>query len=108
MKMVTAIVNKQDSSFVCDALRSEGIAVTKMASTGGFLRSGNVTLLIGVDDCDLNRALEVVRTHCSTRTMDMPVVSDAPAMKLGLPRTAKVTVGGATVFVTDVEHFEKM
>ena len=108
MKMITAIVNKQDGAFVCNALRSDGIAFTKMASTGGFLRAGNVTLLIGVEDGRLDHALDVIRTHCSTRTMPMPVISEAHYTKMNLPRTAEVTVGGATVFVTDVLLFEKM
>lgn len=108
MKMITAIVNKQDGTFVCNALRSDGIAFTKMASTGGFLRAGNVTLLIGVEDDRLDHALDVIRTHCSTRTMPMPVISETYPATRGLPRTAEVTVGGATVFVTDVLLFEKM
>lgn len=108
MKMVTAIVNKQDGSFVCNALRKDGIAFTKIASTGGFLRAGNVTLLIGVEDERLPHTLEVIRTHCSKRTMHMPVISEASTAKMTLPRTAEIIVGGATVFVSDVLSFEKM
>ena len=50
MKLVMAIMSKNDSSVVMDALTEENFQVTKMASTGGFLKSGNTTLLIGVED----------------------------------------------------------
>ena len=49
MKMITAIVNKKDAGSVCDALMQEGFFFTKMATTGGFLKAGNTTLLIGTD-----------------------------------------------------------
>ena len=58
MKMITAIINKRDADSVCDALTQENFMFTKMATTGGFLRSGNTTLLIGTDDDRVKAAVK--------------------------------------------------
>lgn len=109
MKMITAIVHKKDAPFVCDALRDAGIAFTKMASTGGFLRAGNTTLLIGVDDERLEETLGIIRTHCARRMEPAQIPTmHASSVHTPLPATATIPVGGATVFVSDITHFEKM
>lgn len=109
MKMITAIINKKDSSYVCESLRDEKIAFTKMASTGGFLRSGNVTLLIGVDDDMVDKTIEVIRTHCAQRMEPAPAMTDMSVSNgINLQGQLKVPVGGATVFVSNVELYEKM
>ena len=107
MKMITAIVNKKDAGEVCDALAEEKFAFTKMASTGGFLKSGNVTLLIGTDDEKVDRALEIIKKHCAQRMEPMPSMGSAGVPAFGYYKT-EVLVGGATVFVSSVERFEKM
>ena len=107
MKMITAIVNKKDSGEVCDALRDGGYTFTKMATTGGFLKAGNVTLLIGTDDERVDGAIELIRKHCAQRMEPMPTVVSAGVPAFGYYKT-EILVGGATVFVTDVERFEKM
>ena len=48
MKLIIAIVQDEDSSRLVSNLMNEGYSVTKLATTGGFLRAGNTTLLIGV------------------------------------------------------------
>ncbi len=105
MKMITAIVNKKDADEVCHALTEDGYFFTKMATTGGFLTSGNVTLIMGVDDEKVKPAMDIIRKHCSRRVVTVPA-SAQPAMPIALP--VQVTVGGATVFVTSVDEFEKM
>lgn len=107
MKMITAIVNKKDAGEVCDALAEEKFTFTKMATTGGFLKSGNVTLLIGTDDDKVDRALELIKKHCAKRMEPMPAMVNAGVPTFGYYKT-EVLVGGATVFVTSVERFEKM
>lgn len=107
MKMITAIVNKKDSGEVCDALRDGGYTFTKMATTGGFLKAGNVTLLIGTDDERVDGAIELIRKHCAQRMEPMPSVVSAGVPAFGYYKT-EILVGGATVFVTDIERFEKM
>ena len=107
MKMITAIVNKKDAGEVCDALAEEKFTFTKMATTGGFLKSGNVTLLMGVEDERVEEAIQIIRKHCAKRMEPMPGIVSA-----GVPSfsyyPAEVLVGGATVFVSPVERFEKM
>lgn len=94
MKLITAVIGKKDLNSVCDALREAGYYFTKIPTSGGFLRSNNMTLLLGVDDDKLNDAVELIHRNCKKHTEQND--------------NGKVTVGGATVFVTDVERFEKM
>lgn len=103
MKMITAIVNKKDSGEVCASLTDSGFFYTKIASSGGFLRAGNVTLFIGTDDEKLDEVLDVIKKHCSKRIEHIPqsVIHGAH------PQVTEVLVGGATVFVSDVLKFEK-
>lgn len=108
MKLITAIVNKKDAVFVSDALRDHGIYHTKMSTSGGFLGKGNVTLLIGVEDEQLETALTEIKNHCRQRMEQIPTF---PVTPNGIARlnymSTEVLVGGATVFVTDVVRFEK-
>ncbi len=106
MKMITAIINKKDANKVCSALIDAGFYFTKTATSGGFLTIGNTTLIMGVEDDKVEFALDIVRTHSSRRTeMVTGMVGEAMTSAI-MP--AEVVVGGATVFVTDVERFEKM
>ncbi|HHW45548.1 MAG TPA: transcriptional regulator [Clostridiales bacterium] len=105
MKLIFAIVGKSDSHAVQDALTSSGFSVTRLSTTGGFLKAGNVTFLIGVENDKVNAAVDIIRKYCSKRTQAMPdtsVYGDYPSMPI------EVTVGGATIFVLDVERFEKL
>jgi uncharacterized protein YaaQ len=107
MKMITAIVNKKDSNTVCVALSESGFEFTRMATAGGFLRAGNVTLLIGTADEKVDEALAVIKKNCSKRTEVVPSVISSP-LPTAFSYMTEVTVGGAIVFVTDVVRFEKM
>ena len=109
MKMITAIVNKKDTVRVCEALTNNGVEFTRLATTGGFLRAGNTTLMIGIDDERLDAALELIRTNCARRMekVSTPSAMDMP-VNLHTPQVAEVMVGGAIVFVNDVTYFEKM
>ncbi len=102
MKMITAIVNRKDSDSVCDALTKGGFIFTKIATSGGFLKKGNVTLLIGTDIDRVNDAVDIIRDNSARRT------EIAPSFPRMNAEQNKVLVGGATIFVTDVEYFEKM
>lgn len=108
MKLITAIINKRDSSEVCRILSDKGFYFTKIATSGGFLSSGNVTLLIGTEDDKVNSALEIIRKNSAKRVEEVPDAGYGDSMNLISRRPVTVPVGGATVFVTDVEHFEKM
>ena len=108
MKLITAIINKRDSGEVCHSLSENGFYFTKIATSGGFLSSGNVTLIIGTEDEKVDGALEIIRKNSATRVEEVPDAGYGDTVNLISRRPVTVPVGGATVFVTDVEHFEKM
>ena len=108
MKLITAIINKKDASFVCDSLTQAGFFFTRLATSGGFLKEGNTTLLIGVEDKKVDEAIEVIHLHCKKRTVQTSVIAGADANMAGFNYgTAQITTGGATIFVTNIERFEK-
>jgi uncharacterized protein YaaQ len=109
MKLVFAIVHNDDASKLTDALREPGHQFTLISTTGGFLREGNATILIGVEPDKLDSVLALIKSNCVTRTQfvnPMPPVMEPGELYLAQP--IEVQVGGATVFVVDVERFEKI
>lgn len=107
MKMLTAIVNKEDTGSVCRALTENGISFTKLATTGGFLMSGNTTLLIGVEDDKVDHVIDCIRDKCCRRSEIVPATASY-GMAMANSYPLEVTVGGAIIFVTDVVRFEKL
>ncbi len=109
MKLVIAIVQNDDSGTLTNALRDRNYAFTVTSSTGGFLREGNTTILIGLEEARLEDVLKVIKENCTTRTQyvnPLPPVMEPGELYLAQP--IEVQVGGATVFVLNVEQFEKM
>ena len=106
MKLITAVISKKDSDSVCRGLTESGFYFTKMMTSGGFLSSGNTTVLIGTEDEKVKKAIEIIRANCSKRKENM--VSPIPLASGSASGVSEVLVGGATVFVTPVEQFEKM
>ena len=107
MKLILAIVSRDDAGSVSSALTKAGYQATKLATTGGFLKMGNTTLLIGVDSQDVPKVMEIIRKHSCRRSQPMPEMSTYAGPEY-IPSPVEVTVGGATVFVLDVERFEKL
>ncbi len=68
MKLIIAIVSDTDNDHVSHALTSANFRVTYIASTGGFLRKGQSTLMIGVEDEQVPQALEIIRSNCAPAT----------------------------------------
>ena len=108
MKLITAIVNKRDSGEVCRKMSESGFYFTKIATSGGFLRTGNVTLLIGIDDEKVDSVIDIIRENSAQRVEAVPDVIHTNSVSYIPPSPVTVPVGGATVFVTDVSHYEKM
>ena len=107
MKLIFAIVNSDDSSAVSAALTKEGYFVTKLASTGGFLMSGNTTFLTCTEEEGVDRAIEIIVDH-SRKRKQFVSSSAGFGMNTYTALPVEVTVGGATIIVTDVERFEKL
>lgn len=112
MKLIFAIVRNSDADHVVRKLGREKIFVTRLASQGGFLKQGNTTLMSGVQDDQVDRVIELIKSECGPHqriTVNVPHVTEAGGM-MNYAATAPVSVelGGATIFVTDVDRFEKI
>lgn len=109
MKLVVAIVQGEDAGQTVQALSDAGLSVTKLASSGGFLQQGNATLLVGVDDERVEQVLGLVRSNCRERNRYLtPMPPMVEPGEVFMPFPLEVQVGGATIFVIDVEQFEKL
>ncbi|MCX7708858.1 MAG: cyclic-di-AMP receptor [Clostridia bacterium] len=109
MKLVFAIVHDEDGQKVVNELNKNGFSVTKLCSTGGFLRSGNTTLLVGVEEEKVDQVIGIVEKKSKSRKQ--VINSSMSPNGLGgvfMPYPVEVVVGGATIFVIDVERFEKV
>ena len=109
MKLIIAIVQDEDASRLISQLMNDGFGVTKLATTGGFLRAGNTTLQVGVDDDRFQAAMDVIEKVCKSRKQIAP----SPASMVGMPGSytpypIEVVVGGATIFVLTVDQFIKL
>lgn len=109
MKLLITIIHERDRTRVGDALLTAGYKFTRISTTGGFLRDGNATLLIGVEDEDVETVMGLIRDSCKTREqyVSLPPPDVMPAGTF-IPNPVKVSVGGAVVFVIDVERFERV
>ena len=108
MKLVLAIINNDDSAIAASALNAEGFSVTKLSTTGGFLMVGNTTLLIGTEEDRVRRRHERLPNSRHTRK---PINPPPPSFAKGIGSYSpadEVTVGGATLFVLNVESYEKL
>lgn len=98
MKLIISIIQDEYINSVSKNLLDHKIRTTKLASTGGFLKSGSTTLFIGVDDEEVNKVVELIRTTC---------VSKKVATDGGDGETC-VTIGGANLFIMDIDQYIKI
>ena len=106
MKLIIAIISKDDRGDVTHELISAKYSVTKIPTTGGFLSAGNVTLLVGTEREKVDTAIEIIKKNSRMRKEFVPVTATDGIGIASLP--VEVCVGGATIFVVDVERFEKV
>ncbi|MCD8501028.1 MAG: cyclic-di-AMP receptor [Bacillaceae bacterium] len=108
MKLIIAVVQDKDSNNLASQLVKENFKATKLASTGGFLKAGNTTFLVGTEDEQVEEVLKIIKDTCKSREQLV-----APISPMGgnadsyIPYPVQVKVGGATVFVLPVDQFEK-
>ena len=109
MKMIYAIVQDEDAGKTLSGLTKNGFSVTRLATSGGFLRAGNTTLLVGVEDDQVDKALKIIEEHSRSRKQMVPSTGSVSGVESGLHAgPMQVTVGGATVFVVPVEKFLRL
>jgi len=108
MKLVFAIVHDEDEIEVMKSLNEKGFSITKLCSSGGFLRAGNTTLLVGAPKEKVNEIIEIIKAKSKSRKK---LINSANVPAMGIAMTAgypvEIKLGGATIFVVDVERYEK-
>jgi uncharacterized protein YaaQ len=108
-KLVMAMIQDEDAFQVIDVLAEEGFKVTKLASTGGFLRAGTTTLLCGVESNRVDELIRLIGKKCKSRKQITSVNSaHLSTAENYVPYPVEVTVGGATIFVLDVADFRQV
>lgn len=108
MNLIVAIVNKDDASALTVKLNKSGFMSTKLSTTGGFLKTGNVTFLLGVEDEKVDSCLKIMEECCAKRNQTVNIASGHYAEQFFTSLPVEIPVGGATVFIVDVERFIKM
>ena len=107
MKLIIAIVHSDDATAVLNEISRAGFSATKLSTTGGFMRAGNTTLLIGVEEQNVDMIINLIgkKAKSHKQAIQMPQLGGEH-----VPLTApiEVTVGGATVFVLDVDRFLRL
>ncbi len=109
MKLVIAVVQDEDIEALTTELIDQGIRFTKVSTSGSFLRMGNTSLLIGLEDAKVPEVMKILKRTCKRRTQI--AVPYSPALEPGLlymPENFEVEVGGAIVFVANVSRFERI
>lgn len=108
MKFVIAIVQDYDSDRLLRAITEKGFRATRISSTGGFLRMGNATVFMGVDNARVSEALEIIRQSCESR-VEVQLDSTSPEYVEWFPAGMhEVTVGGAVVFIVPVARMVQL
>ncbi len=107
MKLIFAVINNDDSHSVSSSLTRHGYQATKLASTGGFLMAGNTTFMICTDDDKVEDIINLIKKHSHRRKQFVP---NSASYGIGSYTSfpVEVSVGGATIFITNIERFEKV
>jgi uncharacterized protein YaaQ len=95
-KLIIAVVQNEDADGVVDALLEEDFRATRLASTGGFLRRGNTTLMIGADEDQVDHVLDLIRKNARSGAVPPEESGGATAP------------AAATVFVLDLEEYQRL
>ena len=110
MKLVYAIVRNDNEDDVVSQLTQHHYSVTRLSTTGGFLKMGNTTLMIGAEDSKVDEVIELIKQECGQHqrlTVNMPYVSGTTMVNYATVPMS-VEVGGATIFVMNVDRYEKI
>lgn len=109
IQLIVAIVHSDDAAGLLDSLTKRGFRATRINTAGGFLKESNATILLGVDVPKVDEVLSIIQNNCQTRTQYINPLP--PVMEPGefyMPYPVEVQIGGATVFVLDIEQFARL
>lgn len=105
MKLVVCIVHNRDRNRLSDELVKSGFKFTVIGSTGGFLREGNTTMLVGMEDSEVEAFKQIVQDNCCMREQVVNVAPYEATTAAYMASPVKVPVGGAVMFVMEVGDF---
>lgn len=110
MQLLIAIVQAEDADVLGEQLIKKGFRFTRLNSVGSFLARGNATMLVGVEDDQVEPVLEVLRATCKTRQAFLNALPqiEAPHASLAVVMPLEVTIGGAVVFIVPVRRFVRL
>ncbi len=107
MKLMIIIINTEDENRAVKELIDKKFFVTKLSSTGGFLLSGNTTLLVGTDDDKVKVVMDIIKEQCQTRHKSTSN-PDSNDFSMFSSYPISIQVGGATIFVLSVDEYKKL
>lgn len=109
MKLIIAIIQSEDAKKLLEALVKEGYEATRISTMGAFLRRGNATIITAVDASKVEAVLHLIRESCHPRLKHVhPLVPMMETTEAHIADAVPIEVGGATIFVLDLERFEKL
>ena len=108
MKLVIGIVNSDDASDLLSEITKASFQATKLSTSGGFLNTGNVTVLVGVEDEKVDSLISIFKSCCSRRTEMIPTTPPFIGEGFVSATPVEITIGGATIFIVDVDKFLKI
>lgn len=112
MKMIFTIVHNDDALLLINELNENHFYVTRLSTSGGFLKKGNTTLMIGVEDDQVEQVCELIRLNAGKRQQIMytsPSTSGGSSMYNSVSSVpVNMNAGGATIFVLPVDDFRKV
>lgn len=108
MKLIITIVQDEDAPRLTRSLTKSDFQITKLASTGGFLKAGNTTLIVGVEKEKVDDVMKIIEQTCKIRQVTTSLTSLTLTGDTYVPYPMEISVGGATVFTIDVERYEKI
>ena len=108
MKLVIGIINSDDANDLLAEITKASFQATKLATSGGFLKMGNVTVLVGVEDEQVDEVVEIFKSCCSRRTQMIPTAPHYMGEGFTSAAPVQVTIGGATLFIIDVDKMIKL
>jgi len=108
MKLIVAVVQDYDVDRLLGEVTAAGFGATRIASTGGYLRTGNATVLLGVADEDVRRALDLLAGVCGARVERPEVPLDPELPELYASGVAGMRLGGGVAFVVPIRRLERV
>ena len=108
MKLVIGIVNSDDAVDLLGEITQASFQATKLSTSGGFLKMGNTTVLVGVEDDKVDEVISIFKNCCSRRTQTITTTPSFMGEGFLSVAPVEVTIGGATLFVVDVDKFLKI